>query len=113
MIFLDEEAQAQADDELMVVALLELEDAFEAKNEALVSSILKKYSSKRIYPIVEDYSKKQINRFIIDNEIGFVLAALYDLIDTNIDAGYEDDEAIEMYYTIYESYALQKQSKSR
>ncbi|MCR4953871.1 MAG: hypothetical protein K6A43_07335 [Treponema sp.] len=106
------EDNEEAQDELLFEALNELEPVFEAKDENQFSKIIKKYSKQSIYPVVEDYSKKQINRLIIDNEIGFVLAALYTLIDTNIDASFEDEEAIEMYYTIYESYALQKRAKS-
>ena len=105
-----EENQA-AQNELFLDALTELEPVFQKKDENEFSKILKKYSKQMVYPLVEDYSKKQINRLIIENEMGFVLAALYTLIDTNIDVSFEDDEAIEMYYTIYESYALQKKAR--
>ena len=97
-----------SDDELLFSAFDELDQAFAAKDENQFRKILKKYSNKQIYPQVEEYSKKQINRFIIDNEIAFVLSSLYVLIDVNIDCGLDDDEAIEMYYIFYESYALQK-----
>lgn len=105
------EENQEAQNELFLDALTELEPIFQKKDEKEFSKILKKYSKQMVYPLVEDYSKKQINRLIIENEMGFVLAALYTLIDTNIDVSFEDEEAIEMYYTIYESYALQKRAK--
>ncbi|MCR4733519.1 MAG: hypothetical protein K5829_00735 [Treponema sp.] len=102
-----------SEEELFLGAVSELDTVFESKNEVFFKNVLKKYSLTSVYPLVEDYSKKQINRFIIENEIGFVLAALYAIIDINIDVAYADEEAIEMYYTIYESYALQKRGDEK
>ncbi len=111
-LFLEEDADDESgeslEDRLFFAAITELDEAFLNRDEKLFSQILVKYSKTTIYPLIEDYSKKQINRLIIDNEFSFVLPALYFIIDTNIDAGLDDNEAIEMYYTIYETYALQK-----
>lgn len=87
----------------------EIDIIFVEKADEEFNSLLKENVDDTHYYLVENYSKKKVRRLVIDNDYEFAMTAIYIIIDNNIDGGYEDEEAIEMYSAISEAWEEQKQ----
>lgn len=73
---------------------------FEKKSEEGLQKILSENVTNPQYEEIELYVKKKIKKQIIDAEYVFALRASFVLIDCNIDANYDDEEAFVLFTTI-------------
>lgn len=89
-------------------AYKQLDVAFEQKSKSELSSVLLTYVDDKFYYLIEYYAKKKVRRLVLENNYTFAIDAIYIIIDINLDSGYEDDNAIEMYRAITDAYALYK-----
>lgn len=82
----------------------EIDIIFVERSEDDLNDILKENVEHTHYYLVENYSKKKVRRLVIENDYEFAMTAIYIIIDNNIDGGYEDEDAIDMYSAIAEAW---------
>ena len=99
--------KAQRDSEIICKAADDIDTlynivdvVFEKKSEEGLQKILSENVTNPQYEEIELYVKKKIKKQIIDAEYAFALRASFVLIDCNIDANYDDEEAFVLFTTI-------------
>lgn len=83
-----------------------IDQAFYNHSAKELDSILSNNVNDRNYYLMEHYAEKKIRQTIIKEDYKFAMDAIEIVIDNNLD----NDNAVEMYNVVYESYELQKQS---
>lgn len=73
---------------------------FEKKSEQALEKLMSENVKNPKYPQIENYVVKLIKRQIIETEYDFALRATYIVLDSNIEANYDDDEAFVLYIAI-------------
>ncbi|MBR5645087.1 MAG: hypothetical protein IKX23_00415 [Treponema sp.] len=73
---------------------------FENKSEEALSKLMAENIKNPKYQQIENYVVKLIRRQIIEAQYDFALRATYIVLDSNIEANYDDDEAFVLYIAI-------------
>lgn len=81
-----------------------IDAAFLNHSSTELDRILSNNNDDKNYYLMEHYTEKKIRRLILKEEYDFAMDAIVVVIDNNLD----NEEAVEMYNVIYESYELQK-----
>lgn len=89
-------------------ASLLVDTAIRYKSAAQVKNALQKYQNTKEYPAVEDYVKSSIRKLIIAEDYDFAADLIFAVIESNIDADYEDDEMLDLYGEIILIYNLRQ-----
>jgi len=82
----------------------QIDHAFSNKSESELNAILSKNQKDKYYYLMENYTQKKIRRLLIKEEYEFALEATVIVIENNLD----NEQAVEMYAAISESYETQK-----
>lgn len=77
-----------------------IDTAVKYKSSAQIKKALEKYQNTKEYAYVEEYAKTWIRKLIITEDYDFATEVVFVLIESNIDADYEDDEALDLYSEI-------------
>lgn len=91
-------------EEYVSEAYKQIDRAFVAKSDVELNSILAKYQNDKYYYLMENYTQKKIRRLVVNEEYKFALDATVVVIENNLD----NEQAVDMYAIISESYEAQK-----
>lgn len=87
----------------------DLDKVFIEKSEKELDSILQKNQGDRYYYLIENYAEKKIRLLVIQDDYIFAMAAIEVVIDNNLD----NEDAVEMYASIADSYENQMKQLQR
>lgn len=76
---------------------------FVEKSDEKLNDILQTNKDDKYYYLIENYAEKKIRRLIVVNDYEFAMSAIVVVIENNLD----NEEAVEMYSTIADAYAIQ------
>lgn len=76
---------------------------FVEKSDEKLNDILQDNKDDKYYYLIENYAEKKIRRLIVVNDYEFAMSAIVVVIENNLD----NEEAVEMYSTIADAYAVQ------
>lgn len=78
---------------------------FVAKSGTDLNKVLSENTEDKYYYLIENYTEKKIRRLIVNNDYDFAMEAIVIVIENNLD----NEQAVEMYSSISEAYAVQQQ----
>lgn len=76
---------------------------FVEKSDEKLNDLLQDNKDDKYYYLIENYAEKKIRRLIVVNDYEFAMSAIVVVIENNLD----NEEAVEMYSTIADAYAVQ------
>ncbi len=86
----------------------QIDTCFTEKNEGKLNELLSKNVNDKYYYLIENYTQKKIRRLIVNKEYNFAMEATLVVIENNLD----NEEAVEMYSLISDSYEIQKKHEA-